>query len=114
MNYVISKIDNNTTLLLSLLLPGINSTVQHGIEREVLQSLYAALLSKNVETVCLPDCRSLIVYMRPEASPVKAQPSNGIQLVQPNSKYVPLGLLMEVNITMPNLGKLSQVIIYNI
>jgi hypothetical protein len=114
MNYVTSKLEGNKTLLLSLLLPSINTTVQHGIERVILQSLYAALLSENVETVCLPDCRSLIVTMRPEASPVKAQPTSGI-LVSRNNSYVPLPpLLMEVNITVPDLSKLNQVIIYNI
>jgi hypothetical protein len=114
MSFVTSKLEGNKTLLLSLLLPSINTTVQHGIERVILQSLYAALLSENVETVCLPDCRSLIVTMRPEASPVKAQPTNGMS-VSRNNSYVPLPpLLMEVNITMPDLSKLNQVIIKNI
>jgi hypothetical protein len=114
MNHVASKLKGNKTLLLSLLLPSINTTVQHGVQRVILQSLYASLLSKNVETVCLPDCRSLIVTMRPEASPVKAQPTYGM-LVSRNNSYVPLPpLLIEVNITMPDLRKLNQVIIYNI
>jgi hypothetical protein len=111
MDYATSKLSGNTTLLLSLLLPSSNSTVQQGIDRKVLQSLYAALLSKNVETVCLPDCRSLTVNMRAEALAL-ALPSRGIN-VRANS-YAPLPpMLMEVNVTLPDLSKLYQVITNN-
>ncbi len=113
MDYATSNFGGNTTLLLSLLLPSSNSTVQHGIDRVVLQNLSAVLLSENVETVCFPDCRSLIVNMRAEASPNKAEPSKGI-IIRANS-YAPLPtLLMEVNITFPDLSKLYQVITNNI
>ncbi len=81
-----------------------------GVERVVLQNVYAALMSKDVTTMCLPDCRSLAVNMRTEASQTYAQPAKGILIMQPNSKYFPLGLLMDVNITMPDLSKLNQVI----
>ncbi len=112
MNYVTSNLGGNTTLLMGLLLPSRNSTVQQGIERVVLQSLYSALLSKNVETVCLPDCRSLIVSMRVETSPTRAEPSRGIYELK-SITYAPLPpLLMEVNVTLPDLSKLNQVIIY--
>ncbi len=111
MNYITSKSGQNTTLLMGLLLPSRNSKLQQGIERIVLQGLYTALLSKNVETVCIPDCRSLIVNMRAEASLTKAEPLKGI-IVHANS-YAPLPpLLMEVNIKMPDLSKLNQVIIH--
>ncbi len=110
-NYVASKSGGNTTLLMSLLLPSRNHTVQQGTERVVLQSLYAALLSKTVETVCLPDCRSLIVNMRAEASTTKAEPSRGMSEYKLTT-YAPLPpLLMEVNVTLPDLSKLNQVII---
>jgi hypothetical protein len=110
MNYITSKSDQNTTLLMGLLLPSRNSKIQQGIERIVLQSLYTALLSTNVETVCIPDCRSFVVNMRAEASLTMAEPVKGI-IVHPFS-YAPLPpLLIEVNITMPDLSKLNQVII---
>ncbi len=108
-NYVTSKSGGNTTLLMSLLLPHRNSTVQQGIEQVVLQSLYAEMLSKNVETVCLPDCRSLIVNMRAETSPIKAEPSRGIfEYKLPTYSPLP-SLLVEVNVTLPDLSKLNQV-----
>jgi hypothetical protein len=111
-NYVASKSGGNTTLLMSLLLPSRNQTVQQGTERVVLQSLYAALLSKTVETVCLPDCLSLIVNMRAEASTTKAEPSRGMSEYKLTT-YAPLPpLLMEVNVTLPDMSKLNQVIIY--
>ncbi len=110
MNYVTSKFGGNTTLIMSLLMPRRNYTVQQGIERVVLQSLYAEMLSKNVETVCLPDCRSLIVNMRAETSPIKAEPSRGIYAYK-FITYAPLPpLLMEINVTLPDLSKLNQVI----
>ncbi len=110
MNYVTSKFGSNTTLLMDLLLPSSNFTVQQGIERVVLQSVCLALLSKNVETVCLPDCRYLTVNMRVEASP-KTDRSRFIFVYQ-YTTYAPLPpLLMEVNVTMPDLSKLNQVII---
>jgi hypothetical protein len=109
MNYVISNLGGNTTILMGLLLPSINSTVQKGIERVVLQRLYAALLSKNLEIVCLPDCKSLIVNMR--VSP-KTDSSRFISEYQ-YITYAPLPpLIMEVNVTLPDLTKLNQVIIY--
>jgi hypothetical protein len=111
MNYATGLSGNNTTLLTSLLLPSGNSTVQQGIERVVLQRLYAAFLSKNVETVCLPDCRSLSVNMRAEAIP-KTDRSRFISVYQ-DVTYAPLpSLLMEVNVTLPDLSKFNQVIIY--
>ncbi len=111
-DYAISKLGGNTTMLLSLLLPSSNSKIEHGIERVVLQNLSALLRSKNVETMCLPDCRSLLINMRAEASPNRAEPSKGI-FVRANS-YAPLPpLLMEVNITIPELSKINQVIITN-
>ncbi len=111
MSYVTGMSGDNTTLLTSLLLPSRDSIVQQGIERVVLQSLYAALLSKNVETVCLPDCRSLIVNMRAEAIP-KTDRSRFISVYQ-YATYAPLPpLLIEVNVTLPDLSKLNQVIIH--
>jgi hypothetical protein len=111
MNYVTSKSGDNRTLLMSLLFPSRNSTVQQGIERAVLQSLYVALLSKNIETVCLPDCRSLIVNMRAEAIP-KIDRSRFMSVYK-YAAYAPLPpLLIEVNVTLPDLSKLNQVIIY--
>jgi hypothetical protein len=108
-SYVTSELGSNTTILMSLLLPSSNSIVQYGIERVLLQSLFASFLSMN-ETVCLPDCRSLIVNMRAEAIPTK----NSIT-VHPKTSYAPLpSLLMEVNVTMPDLSKLNQVITHEI
>ncbi len=115
MDYATSKLGSNKTLLLKLLLPSSNSTVQQGIDQLVLQNMSAALLSNNVETVCLPDCRSLLVKMRAESSPsVMLQSLSNIAVHSKNS-YVPLPpLLMEVNVTMPDLSKLNQVSIYEI
>jgi hypothetical protein len=114
MDYVNSELGRNTTLLMSLLLPSNCSTVQEGIERVVLQSLYKALMSKKVETVCLPECRFLTINIRAEASQTLAQPTTGI-FVHPNNSYAPLPpLLMEVNVSMPDLSKLNQVIMNNI
>ncbi len=112
MNYMTSNSGHNTTLLMGMLSPSKNSKVQQGIEQVILQSLYTSLLSKNVETVCIPDCRSLIVNMRTEASAITNPSLNGF-LVFPNNTYAPLPpFQMEVNIVMASLSKLNQVIIY--
>jgi hypothetical protein len=100
----------NSEILRRLLLPN-DSSVQQGIEREVLQSLYEALLAQNVETSCHPDCRSLVVTMREEASPSMAQPLRGITPLS-GSNLRPLPpLLVDINITMPVLSKINQVMI---
>jgi hypothetical protein len=113
MNLAIMALESNKTLLKRLLMPSNNYTVQQGIDRAVLQKLYATLLSQNSETMCLPDCRSLIVNMRTEKSPTKAQPENGISI--PITKHpLPLPpLIVDVNITLPDISKLTQVIILN-
>ncbi len=108
MDYGIMQLQGNTELLKKLLLPNSNSTVQQGIEQTVLQRLYVALQSQNE---CLPDCRSLVVNMRVETSPNRAQPMRGIS-PPPNMFPLPLPpLLVEVNITVPDLSKLNQVFI---
>jgi hypothetical protein len=114
MNHAIMVMEGNDTLLRGLLMPSNNSTVQQGIDRAVLQKLYVALLSQNREAVCLPDCRSLIVNMRTETSPTLAQPVRGIPI--PIDSYpLPLPpLIVDVNITLPDLSKLTQVIILNV
>ncbi len=111
-DFVTMEMGNNTDLLRRFLLPRYNYTVQKGIEKAVLQSLYAGLMSSNFEAVCLPDCKSLVVNMKTVASPFKAVPMGGISK-PPNSIKVPIPLpplLVEVNISVPSLNKLNQVI----
>ncbi len=113
MDFVIMEMGNNTDLLKRLLLPSNYSTVQRGIETTALNSLYTGLMSRNFEAVCLPDCRSLTVNMNVIASPTLAQPKNGILSPPPTIK-VPLPLpplLVEINMTIPSLNILNQVII---
>ncbi len=106
MDFGIMQLEGNTELLMNLLLPNSNSTVQQGIERTVLQRMYSTLQSQNE---CLPDCRSLVVKMGVETSPNKAQPTRGISQT---ISMLPLPLpplLVEINITLPHLSKLNQV-----
>jgi len=110
LDFVIMESGGNSEILRWLLLPN-DSSVQQGIEREVLQSLYVALLAQNVETSCHPDCRSLVVTIREEASPTMAQPQRGITPLS-GSNLRPLPpLLVDINITMPILSKINQVMI---
>jgi hypothetical protein len=111
MNHAIMSLDGNTTLLRRLLMPSNNSTVRLGIDREVLQKLYAALLLKNNDTVCLPDCRSLIVNMRAETSPTKAEPTRGIPISFTKDPHPLPPLIVDVNLTLPDNSKLTQVIL---
>ncbi len=114
MNHAITELNGNITLLRKLLMPSNNSTVQQGIDRAVLQKLYAILLLQSSETVCLPDCRSLIVNMRAETSPTMAQPSGGITISYLKDPIPLPPFIVDVNITLPGLSKLTQVIILNI
>jgi uncharacterized membrane protein len=110
-DFVILELGSRTSLLRKLLLPSYNTTVKQGIEVAVLHRLYAALLSRDVETVCLRDCRSLIVDMKSETSPTLAQPLQGFS--RPVKVPLPLPpLMVEVNLTLPDLSKLNQVIRY--
>jgi hypothetical protein len=113
MDFVIMEMGNNTDLLKRLLLPSNYSTVQRGIETTALNRLYTGLMSRNFEAVCLPDCRSLTVNMNVIASPTLGQPKNGILSPPPTIKVpVPLPpLLVEINMTLPSLNILNQVII---
>jgi hypothetical protein len=115
LDFVTMEMANNTDLPRRLLLPSNNYTVQQGIEKVVLQSLYAGLMSHNFEAVCLPDCKSLVVNMKSVASPIRAVPMGGITK-PPNRIKVPTPLpplLVEVNITVPSLNKINQVIFSN-
>ncbi len=114
MDFVTMEMGNNTDLLRRLLLPSNNYTVQKGIEKAVLQSLYAGLMSHNFEAVCLPDCKSLVVNMKTGASPLKAVPVDGIRDLFKVNVPIPLPpLLVEVSISVPSQNKLNQVIFCN-
>jgi hypothetical protein len=111
MDFVIMEMGNNTELLKRLLLPSNYSTVQQGIERTALKSLYEGLMSHTFEAVCLPDCRSLSVNMKAMTSPTLSQPRNVILRPSPRIK-VPLPLpplLIEINMTIPTMNVLNQV-----
>jgi hypothetical protein len=86
-----------------------NETVIQEVDRMALHRLFAALVSKDVQTICKVDCRSLIVKMRTEVSQTPAIPWNGFP--QDTSKtLLPLPkMLVEVNITLPDLSKLNEV-----
>jgi hypothetical protein len=113
-NLAIMSLESNQILLRGLLMPSNNSTVQQGIDRAVLQKLYATLLSWNDETVCLPDCRSLIVNMRTEKSLTLDKSFRPIPKPFTTNPLPLPPLLVDVNITLPDLSKLMQVIIYSI
>ncbi len=106
MDFGIMQLEGNTELLMNLLLPNSNSTVQQGIERTVLQRMYSTVQSQNE---CLPDCRSLVVKMSVETSPNRAQPTRGIsQTIEKLPLPLP-PLFVDINITLPHLSKLNQV-----
>jgi hypothetical protein len=114
MDFVIMEMGYNTDLLKRLLLPSNYSNVQHGIEKTALKNLFVGLMSHNFEAVCLPDCKSLVVNMKTLASSTEAMPIGGIRT--PRNTKVPIPLppfLVEVNISLPSLNKLNQVIFCN-
>ncbi len=114
MDFVIMEMGNNTDLLKSLLMPSNYSTVQCGIEKTALKNLYIGLMSHNFEAVCLPDCKSLVVNMKTVVSPTLALPIGGIKTPKNMKVPTPLPpLLVEVNISVPSLIKLNQVIFCN-
>jgi len=102
------KLGNQSSLLSNLLRPT-DFTMQQGIEREILANLYGKLLSQNTQRACLPDCRSLSVKMRAEASTTLAQPTRGIGLVKDKFPIPLPAMLIDVNITLPAISKLNEV-----
>ncbi len=111
MNLAITALKSNKDLLMRLVMPSVNSTVQQGIDRAVLKKLYTAFLSQNSETMCLPDCRSLMVNMRAETSPTLAEPIRGITKSFTRDPLPLPPLIVDVNITLPENSKLTQVIL---
>jgi hypothetical protein len=109
MDHAITVMGGHKTLLRQLLMPSNDSTVPQGTDRAVLRKLYAALLLQNSNSACLPDCRSLIVNMRAETSPTKAQPARGIPVSYSKDPLPLPPLIVDVKITLPDFSKLTQV-----
>ncbi len=103
LDFALLKLGNQSEVLNKLLRPN-GYTIQQGIEQKILQRLYEALLSQNVQTACKPDCRSLVVKMRAEVSTTKAQPTRGITSSQANFPVPLPPMLIEVNITLPEMS----------
>jgi len=95
--------------LLNILLRPRGSKIEKGIERSILQSLYAILLSQKRQKTCKSDCRSLVVRLMADARTARASPESGIKR-RPESVPVPLPPIdVNVNLTLPKLNKVNEV-----
>jgi hypothetical protein len=107
LDYAITKLGNKQKLLNMLFRP--NSSISHeGIERHVLQSLYLILNAEEIIYSCKQDCRSLVVKIFSESSPIKSSPKNGFKPAQTVSQKLP-PVNINVNITLPDISKLNEV-----
>ena len=113
LDFALLKFANQKDVLNRLLRPK-TFTINESIEQTVLQKLYTELLSLKIQTICKPDCRSLAVRMKTEPSASLGQPQQGIN--QPPVKVpIPLPpLLIDVNISLPVLYKMNEVILINL
>ena len=94
------RLGDKKDLLKSLLRPE-RASVEAGIERSVLQKFLSTLLSEEVENNCRPDCRSLVVRMLAEASPIHSIPKNGIAIHTRSSPQPLPPLLVDLKMTIP-------------
>ncbi len=85
LEHALEEIGHQADHLRSLLNPN-GSHVRQGIEQTFLQDIYAIIMTQNVEKICLPDCRSLVVNKKADTS-LMTKGGHSVLLFFPRVKY---------------------------